>query len=319
LAGFFTITPIGINVPATGGAWADIDLSGYIPSGANGIVGLFNHSDANAVGYGFRSKGSGDDRRARASGRILAGVIVGCDANRFIECNSNSSVTQTLYVFGYTKAPDVVIGTDGVPLTPSVGSWQTVDLSVQCPGAIGIILEVYNSATGFNTFGARMNGSGDNRTSGTYGHNTHDIVIGCDASQLIQLFRGATSIEFYIRGYITANAVFNQNAVEYVPTVLDTWQEKTIPTGKIEIYKQSGQYGTPRFWLVGYALADICFFEMEDASGWGDTNVGIRKKGDTLVFPNLTYFHPWFNSQILGVGGAPGGGHIARRLLRGAI
>jgi len=249
----------------------------------------------------------------------MIGVIVGCDANRVIQYNSVSSFNQTFYVLGYTKSPDVVIFTNGVPLTPSVGSWQTVDLSVQCPGAIGIILEVYNSATGFNTFGARMNGSSDNRTSGTYGHNTHDIVIGCDASQLIQLFRGATSIGFYVRGYITANAVFNPNAIEYVPTVLDTWEEKTIPTGKIEIYKQSGQSGTPRFWLVGYALSDICFFEMEDASGWGDTFVGIRKKGDTLVEKDQLHYHPWFNSQILGAAGAPGGGHIARRLLRGAI
>ncbi len=294
MAGFFQVTPpVAVIVPPTAGAWVDLDLSAIIPAGANGVIGQFWHADAGATGYGFRAKGSGDDRAARASGHILAGVLVGCDAGRVIQCCTESALNQTLWVIGYTKLPNVVLLTDCVEISPgAIGAWTAVDLSVACPGAVGIIGEIYIDDVGFQAVGVRMNGSSDNRIESSYGHNTHDFVIGCDSAQKIQIYRGHANMHIYLRGYITSVATFYQNAPEHTPTGAGAWEGLELGEGR----KVAGFRTAPEnFWLSGYAENQIAFFEM---SGPGAES-GIKRPDDAVIGVGFPSAHPWFFSQIL--------------------
>jgi len=242
---------------ATPPSWAEVDVSAYVPADANGVVCIYTGNTGTAVGFHLRQKGSTDNRSGRASGRRQLGVICGIDANKKFEYLTYDNCTIRL--IGYTLPDGVTHFANGVDVSPVAGAWTDVDLSVLCPGAIGIILECYVDGAGLNhEIGARMKGSTDNNTQDSYGHNCYSFVVGCDGSQVIQLHREDNTVTWYVTGYIINGCFFFTNAEDYTPAVLSTEEVKVL----------KDQYGT--------LYASMGFFEITDGA-----SLSIRRQGET--------------------------------------
>jgi len=226
--------PVEIANAGVSYAWTDINVSAYVPVGATGVI---LHVDRGATGavrdYGIRMNGNADTRDGNAGAGLSHGwAIVGIDANRIFEFYNVGPLSRcALDLIGYTTA-----GVDFTPsianapeISPAAGAWNTVNLGPGGLGlipanAIGVIIEVYDF-TPNDTFGLRQNGSTDNRITASLGnHMSFSYVIGVDAGQIIELYRGTTGIRFYLHAYITSGATFYLNGVDVTPIALG-WQD----------------------------------------------------------------------------------------------
>lgn len=102
--------------------------------------------------------------------------------------------------------------------TPSLNSWQDVDLSGDtdiADGATGIVLEIVNedSAGTAHIGQVRAKGSTDDKTSGAKIKGTTQIMafVKLDSNKVFQAYRDNSNIKFYIRGYTGAAFVFYDN------------------------------------------------------------------------------------------------------------
>jgi len=288
--GFIPITAVQIDIPDTAGGWRDLDLSAYIPDGANGIVGN-NSVNAGGVGYGYRRKGSTDNRYDRCSGDRLTGIFVGCDTNRVIQYSNSEATHHRLYLLGYTLPGDIVIATNCTNISPGApfGVWTDVDLSALCPGAIAVIVEVFNTSVGHLEWGIRMKGSVDNRIGNTYGHNVHDVLIGCDASQVIQVWQEAGNVNYFLRGYITHYASFYADGIEHTPAGAGAWTDADL--GGERLVEGYRNVAGAHYYLEGIVHNKLASFEIIDEI----TSGGIRKNGETLDMRGI-FEHSWIFS-----------------------
>ncbi|MFN8760227.1 MAG: hypothetical protein ACK5XA_15635 [Tagaea sp.] len=124
--------------------------------------------------------------------------------------------------------PIFVTRTDISPGT--TGSWQDVDVSALVPaGATGVILRVLNtSAIAPSAVGWRKKGSTDNRTGTLYVLSQTQAHVGVDGSRVLQLYRGATDIQFSLEGHWGSEAVFFDNAVSKTPGGGYSWTAASI-------------------------------------------------------------------------------------------
>lgn len=119
-----------------------------------------------------------------------------------------------------------------VEVTPgTAGSWQDVDVSANIPsGATGVILHCVNP-TGDDTLdiGLRKNGSSDVRQSDINNDSHYWAMIGVDGSRIFEAYVGSTSLEIWITGYTTAEAVFLTNGVDKEPSQ-GSWLDQDCST-----------------------------------------------------------------------------------------
>jgi len=264
-------TPVQLTL-GTVYTWNDQDVSAYLPAGATGAIIHWVSPTATNNALALRKKGSTDDRTgsafSNANGHPM--TIVGVDSDRvFQEYHYDSPPAFTLeaWLIGYTM-PGVVFFTNAYDKTPAAGAWTDIDLSVECPGAIGIIAEVNVGSFGY---GIRKNGSSDNRNE----RGNHKwVIIGCDANQIIEFYDGSSAPSLWILGYITAGATFKTNADDKSLTAADAWTA-------IDCSAESE------------AAAIMLFFEV--VTGGNLLRYGLRKRGSTEdIYGDLTYTrHPF--------------------------
>lgn len=240
-------------------SFQDMDISQYVPAGATGAILHIDYARGSGSSpFALRKKGSTDDRSAYTIGYNTHGwAMVGLDEARTFQIWLYESDDVDVYLVGYT-ATGVVFFDNAYDKSLTVtGSWQTIDLSAECPGAIGIIIEVVHDGAA-NFFGLRKNGSTDEHYSWSfYARRRAYAVIGCDAAQLIQGKIDGLTIDFYIIGYITEGAVFKTNSDDESPVTRAEWVETDLSTD------------APK--------AIMAFFEMWDGGG----ESGLRKHGSS--------------------------------------
>lgn len=228
----FPISPVQIAAANINYGWADINLSTWLPAGATGAIVYLYNSDPGVRPWGVRMKGSTDNRALDMSGNTHCWGIVGVDANRIIQFNNTHAFPAKcgMYLVGYTIAGVTLIA-NGIDVSPAVGAWTVVDLSVNIPaGSVGAIIECVGlGGVGLpHAYGARMNGSGDNRFAAAGNlRNQFTAIIGVDANRRVELYRGHANFRFYLLGYITQGATFYLNAVDITPGALSAWE--TLP------------------------------------------------------------------------------------------
>lgn len=239
---FFPITPVDVT-PGVAGSWRDVDVSALTPVGTTGVV-LHLVGTPGPANVGLRKRGSGHlpHPPLQLNGNHTW-AAVGVDANRVFQCWVSSTTWIEVYLVAYTMA-GVTFFTDPYVKTPGVtDSWRDVDCSVEAPGAIGLIFEICGISAAY-LFGARKKGSSDNRYAGIAEHACFGVIIGCDASQVCQLFIQSTLITCYLVGYITDGAAFNTNATNLSLTTTGAWTDlNAIPSGScmgfIEVHTPS--------------------------------------------------------------------------------
>ena len=165
-----------------------------------------------------------------------------------------------------------VTRTDVSPGT--TGSWQDVDLDTyigSLPSDVsGVILQVFNNGATTYGFGARKNGSTDNRTDTIRHHGLHGVYIGVDADNIFEIQIANAAIEVYVVGYMQdADAVWHTNGVnKYVSS--GAWTDVDITTD------------------TGGAGAIACVMEWQ-----GGNQYGHRQNGSTDNRTTIPQSHMW--------------------------
>ena len=261
---FFPITPTEF-VPGGTGSWRDMDVSSVVPEGATGVI--LHVVDTASTNYyiGLRKNGSTDDRHAKMY-RCHWWAAIGVDANRIFEAYVGSTSAIDIYVVGYTMSGVTFKTNADDKSLGSTGSWQDIDCSTEAPSAIGLIWEIQGSLSDV-AFGFRKNGSSDDRHSNGREHRSFGAIIGCDASQICDGYIGATSIDFFLVGYITDGCTFNTNATDVSLGGTGTWTDlSALPSG-----------------------AKMGFIEVTD----GDNDYGLRKDGSSENIYTDANEHSW--------------------------
>ncbi len=210
-------------------AWGDIDVSAYAPPGATGVILHVVNQTVGGVAFGLRKKGSTDDRTAHFVSDHLWAAI-GIDESRIFQTYYANNGDFHIYLVAYT-ATGVNFFDNAYDKSLGVtAAWTDIDCSAECPGAIGIIIEVHNTTGVARLYNVRKKGSTDGRYS-TFPQCSIDAnriawaIIGCDASQVFQGIISDVGVDFYVVGYVTAGAVFKTNADDISLTEAEVWKE----------------------------------------------------------------------------------------------
>ena len=284
---FYPITPVDLSHDGwLNNVWNTVDVSAYVPVGATGVILHLVNQSGGTIGCNLRKKGSTDARNygIRAGGHAWA--MIGVDENRQFEIFSGFSVDFHLYLIGYTASGVIFFDNAYNKSLGAAGAWTDIDLSSECPGAIGIIIEVINTS-GAQLYGYnfRKKGSADNRINffvedKLYKGNVTWAVIGCNGSQVIEGIIQNLAVDFYVVGYITTGAVFHTNAIERSPSTYNVWEDQTVAGAKAIIgFFELSKY-TPTYFAGleknGTDEADRTYAYA--SKGWGITELDANRK-----------------------------------------
>jgi hypothetical protein len=167
-----------------------------------------------------------------------------------------------------------------VNVTPvTTGSWQAVDLDsffvTSLAGSIsGVKLIVKNTSTATSyAVGLRKNGSADNRITNIGTHYQGMGAVGVDASNIFEAYVGNASVQIWLVGYHTDDAVFFTTGVSKTLSgggMGDAWRGVDISAD------------------TGADTAIGAIFERVSAA-----NVGLRKNGSTDNRTQACDAHIW--------------------------
>jgi len=190
---------------------------------------------------------------------------VGVDSNIEAQVWANSKTTQEVYLVGYATGTCTVYFTDPLDRTPAIkNEWQTVDLSADCPGAVGILALQMRLITD-KWAGVRMHGSTDDIT---HALAIYWIVIGCDDQQRIDFESGGDATNYaqlFIWGYIKDDATFNVNAIDKSLSDIDAYKKVNVGEGRLAF-------------LLLHGPGDIALKRADEV---------------TEIFRDLSYDHQW--------------------------
>lgn len=318
MAQSFHILDTKVDVtPDTDNDWITVTATDHgVPTGASGVILHFQQTGAGFLDMGARKKGSTDTRINTAYSTdphfmVMIGLGTVDDLDKF-ELYVEDKTGQKFELIGYTTA-GVTFLTNGVDKsTATTGSFVEVDVSSECPNAIGIIIEYV--ATGWTKLTLRKEGSSDDRLNYCYGHGW--AIVGCDASQVFEQKIDSADLDIFVVGYVTDGATFLTNATDISTATTGEWVDlPTLPAGAaiafVEISAPSidDDYGLRKddsveniyttaachCWLVVEALelviegkivdADVDFFlvgHAEVATGWAGTVSGVANPAKVL-------------------------------------
>lgn len=225
------ITPVDIT-PGVASSWEDVDVSGSVPAGASGVILHVVNAGGTNYSVGWRANASTDGRTNAVLDSTHLWVGIGVDGNRVLELYVGSTTDIVVWLVGYFTSADAVFFTNGVDKSlVSTGSWLDVDISGDTGGdtALGAVLEIVEP---FNvkTYGVRRKGSTDDRV-GVFSYHSA-AVIGVDANEVFEGQVDNTFTDFYLVGYITADAVFITNATDLSLGSTGSWIDlAALPPG----------------------------------------------------------------------------------------
>jgi len=242
------LEPVEVT-PGSADAWTDVDLSAYLPAGATGAVfHVVNTYASSQYAFGVRKNGSTDDRHGNLRALSHAYAMSGVDANRVCEAYVGHTTQVDLYLIGYTSDGFVFFDNAIDKSLTSYAAWTDIDCSANAPNAVGLMFDVASALT--RQFGFRANGSTDDRhyDMAASGHCCPTALIGCDAGQVIEGYAETSAVDFFLLGYITADAsiTLNTNATDLSLGATGAWTDlAALPggaTGAIVEVVSSGFY-----------------------------------------------------------------------------
>ncbi len=216
---FIYISPPLEVTPGSTGSWADVDVSGTVPSGATGVILQMVNTAGTAYHYGCRNNGSSDTWMLGAQKTAVANgggfYMVGVDSNRFLEVYMENAAVKT-YLVGYTKTGVTFFTNAANKSLGSTAAFVDIDISgdTGAATATGAIFIVKHTGSPARNFALRKKGSTDDRyTSLAAGHAT-GVLIGVDASEICEMKIQNTAVDAYLVGYVTSGAVLFTDGVD---------------------------------------------------------------------------------------------------------
>ncbi len=199
--------------------WIDIDISSN--TGEDTAIGAIFEVIGSNYKYGFRKKGSEDDRCSKS---YHSAAIIGVDNSEV--CQGYIVNTNTdFFLVGYVKS-GAVFNTNAANISLSTtGAWT--DLTALPSGGKFGFIETVDFSGDLNNFGLRENDSGEDITKEckhTFG------IIKADVNRIIEGYIAISSTDFFLVGY--AINVVNQIIS---PPVATTTFSASIPEIKLGI------------------------------------------------------------------------------------
>ena len=260
---FNVTSPIWVwNAVGGGVSWRTIDRDIY----GNLLTTLF---PSNTLGYLCKiwTQGAAGEWGVRQPGSSDSLINFGLNTSFHVACDpahlsfeffpSSAITTYQILITAYITPGGVTLFQDAVDMTPATpNSWEAVDLSSLCPGAIGMLCQVIDKSSGW-TWGLRKHGSTDNRVNVMYGYGHTFPIIGCDGAQKIDSysgkFNGLGQALLKIKGYITSGGHFHTNAINITPAIPGVYTDfdASRPEGKaqsaiVEIYATTSDKSAAR-------------------------------------------------------------------------
>jgi hypothetical protein len=196
---YIEVTPQDVSL-TTSGSWYDVDVSSYVPSGAQAVLIAFeNTSGTTGYSTGSRENGSTDTATSVLDGDKLTFHIVGVDSNRIFEQYIGNKKIKT-YLLGYfDSGTEWVFNTNEAAQSVTTGTWSDTDFtSVTSSDAVFVVIRDATSSTP-RSWRANGNTSGTQRNAS----NTFSVtIIPVDSGQVAEAGAGGGSVG--VRGYCTA-------------------------------------------------------------------------------------------------------------------
>lgn len=218
--------------PVTTGSWQTVDVSAYCPAGTTGVIIRYWSTSSTNYAFGYRKKGSADNRTGNANGRLGGWIGCGVDANRQLEIYIANAALKTSLV-GYFGA-EAVFFTNGINKSVGgTGSWQDVSIAANVnvgDSAVLAFLE-FSGLSGSWQFGVRKKGStlGTPNTLGLRGG-----AAGLDATLTYQNYIENLAQDVYLLGYLRAGAVVHDTVQVVTPGSTGNFVDlAALPAGAI--------------------------------------------------------------------------------------
>lgn len=270
--------------PTESGKWVDVPCKPYIPDGVTGVViHVINTAPTLYLNVGLRQKGSTDNRHEDMYFKSHFWAMIGVNSDGVFEAYLEDHTKQALYLVAYTKSA-VTFFTNGIDKTPVVeDAWATVNCSVECPGAIGLIFEYQKCVELVSYIGFRKNGSTDNRHRQARGKIW--FVVGCDTDQLCQVHNLYNEDKCFLVGYITGGCVFKTDADDVSLAVTGSFTDidlKTQAPGSLLVFievcnlstvgllydlRKNGYTGEYYFYVANTCMAIVPMDEVQVIEG----------------------------------------------------
>lgn len=296
----FRITPLDKSLSATD-SWVDIDLSSDVPATATGAIFQIDNSEVDSYEWGFRKKGSTDNRHRDLEGKSHSFAIIGVDANRVCQGYIEHACID-FYLVGYTES-DAALRTNAADKCLGItGSWQDIDLSSELPsGAVAAIFEVENASITDREYGLRKKGATADRHNDLKGNNHTFFVVGVDGTRKCQGYIEHVSIGFYLVGHLN-NGAAETNGVDRSLSTIGSYQditESNAPEVATGVFGEVSTIGPRKY---GGRKKGASYDYYRDSSEHGGYFIGLDgdkkwegKIENTVVdFYTLGYFFPVF-------------------------
>jgi hypothetical protein len=229
-SGFNFFTNAYDVTPTTKGAWVDVDVSSYIPSGSTGVILEVQNTDTTyAREANVRKNGSTDDRRYYITLSNAIGMFAGVDGNRIFEAFVAAYIK--MWLIGYTDE-NVYFFDNAILKTPgTTGSWVDVDVSGDVPiGTTGVIVQLIVPGYYNPSAGVRKNGSTDTFSYSSLYYNLHIFQLcGVDANRVFECqVSSTTQVQVWLAGYTKSPVTFFTNAVDVSLTTTGAWTDVDV-------------------------------------------------------------------------------------------
>lgn len=229
------ITPVEIT-PGSAGSWVEKDLSSYIPAGSTGVIlHVYDVTGSSPRTFGYRKKGSTDNRTDAIGGGNHFWCAIGVDSNRKLELYIGNTTSMHILLVGYFGS-EAVFFDNAVDKTPgTLDSWQDVNIATDTGSntATAAIFECIQTGWGF---GIRKNGSSDNRTDASGAH--FGTIVGLDGSEICEAYLGDASpyqtVKLWLVGYMKAGFTSYSTASDKSLSTANAWTDlSALPSGAL--------------------------------------------------------------------------------------
>jgi hypothetical protein len=248
------ITPTSVKASITvGSTWTDLDLSALVPSGATGVLLLFETLDpGTGIIFGVRKNGSTDNLQPYLNPVCQRQFVIGVDGSRIIEYFSDNTDTAKfeLTVLAYFGS-EAVFFTNAVSKGNLSNTYTSFSIASDTGADTATAAVVYANTYGF---GCRKTGSTDSLDADD-ASTGHCSFVGVDGSETFEAgdYVGGTN-PIYLIGYLTTSITWNLNAIDRstattgsfvnLPTQVGAigyiYNAKSSASGTFTVRKQSG-------------------------------------------------------------------------------
>lgn len=205
------VTPVEIT-PGTSGSFVPVDLSGYIPVGATGVVcQCINTSVASGRQIMIQHGDSTDTDASNYNGEVMQWQFCGVNSSREINVKVENTSDCEVWLMGYF-GESTTFFVNAVDKTPgTTGSYQDVDISTDTGADTALAALIYfDSPTSTVVSWARKNGSTDDYKESWKGV-THQVV-GCDGSEIFESYASSSAVAVMLVGYVVDKVVYHDAA-----------------------------------------------------------------------------------------------------------